>query len=332
MIKAFFIFVVPFFLLVATFVGILALAYKAASSISDWSSTLQVVIVFVAIFEVLSVGILFFSPDWKYALVTGFVAYFTVQAVLTDSRSVYIIAFFLQIILWLYLVNPFDGNAYFNLAAARGPYRSNGVWDANWPSEVTGPFAGSVNSGGRVAPPRTPNQINGLSSFGVANNNWNAGFNAQEWGDEGPWVRTSKTQAQKLPEALYRRLDNSNGNSDAVAQAAPRWAPLWEQQSSGYTWGRAEQDKCAAYYNYFAYDPRLMDTDRTADPSRRYYGLCAEEWLFVKQLLVSFTKILVTLGVGLLAGIAFARVENDKQERDEYDAIEREDHPVYTGN
>jgi hypothetical protein len=300
LIKAFFIFVVPFFFTVATFIGLLALSYKAASSISEWSSSLQVVIVFVAIFEVLSVAVLFWSPNWKYAFVTALVAYFTVQSVLADSRSVYVIAFFLQVFLWLFLVNPFDGNMYFNLATSRMP-RTNGVWDATWAGHGgVGPLADAERG-----------CANGACTM----------------------FTRSKTNAENhvtgpnffLPDAGREGYAGSDG----------RWANAWNDRSSGFTFmGRenVQQAACVNYYHYFAYDPRLLDTDRTADPARRTFGLCSEEFLFVIQLAVSITKILVTLGVGLLAGVAFSRVENDKEERLEVEALEEEDQPVNTAN
>jgi hypothetical protein len=133
-VKAFFIFILPTFLLAAMILG-LALALVFANQVSARLFTLEerALIVF-GILTTLFAFPLFFSPFWKFGVVVQVAAIIAIIAGAALNFPLAVFAAFIALIATLYIIDPFHGNGYLNFAEGRldngeiDPWTSGVLW------------------------------------------------------------------------------------------------------------------------------------------------------------------------------------------------------------
>jgi hypothetical protein len=69
---------------------------------------------------------------------------------------------------------------------------------------------------------------------------------------------------------------------------------------------------CAAFYEYFEYDPSLQDLDREDNFHDRLYGYCSRSWTFVLLLAALIEIILIFASVVFLTILIVTRILSDK--------------------
>jgi len=130
--KAFFIFVLPTFLLAAMILG-LALALVFANQVSArLFTTEERALIAFGILTTLFAFPLFFSPFWKYGVVVQIAGIIAIIAAAALSFPLAVFAVFIALIATLYIIDPFHGNGYLNFAEGR---QDDGVIDP-WTSGV----------------------------------------------------------------------------------------------------------------------------------------------------------------------------------------------------
>eukprot|EP00996_Jenningsia_fusiforme_P003041 NODE_384_length_2323_cov_178.257696_g356_i0.p1 GENE.NODE_384_length_2323_cov_178.257696_g356_i0~~NODE_384_length_2323_cov_178.257696_g356_i0.p1 ORF type:complete len:713 (-),score=117.60 NODE_384_length_2323_cov_178.257696_g356_i0:118-2256(-) len=120
--KAFWVFVLPFEMLFAVFLG-LALALGFASHANTHNPRSYIFIerfmIALAILTVFFAIPYFFSPLYKYGIVQALVALVVIITAAARLRWLNFLAIVLQGIFLIYLIDPFHGSAYFTLASGR---------------------------------------------------------------------------------------------------------------------------------------------------------------------------------------------------------------------
>lgn len=117
--RALWLFVYPCLWLLTTLLStglVLVFAYKAASR--SFAAIEHAMMVFAVSIILLSI-IFFFCPAYKYAFVIIFVQLFTILTAAARIKELNILCVFLQVVLIIYLFDPFHGNQYFTLASSR---------------------------------------------------------------------------------------------------------------------------------------------------------------------------------------------------------------------
>eukprot|EP01001_Neometanema_parovale_P007653 NODE_394_length_2545_cov_460.922791_g374_i0.p1 GENE.NODE_394_length_2545_cov_460.922791_g374_i0~~NODE_394_length_2545_cov_460.922791_g374_i0.p1 ORF type:complete len:784 (-),score=272.95 NODE_394_length_2545_cov_460.922791_g374_i0:192-2486(-) len=117
--KAFWSIVWPTLLLIATFFGTgLSLVFANKASSRSYASIERAMINIALLTIVMSLGI-YFSPAWKYSAVVVFVQLFTILTAASRIRRLNAWCLFLQVLLALYLLDPFHGNQFLTLSSGR---------------------------------------------------------------------------------------------------------------------------------------------------------------------------------------------------------------------
>jgi len=118
--RATFAYILPAGLLAATFLGLaftlfFAKRMNALNPLSAYERTMMAL----SLLAVILSWPLYFSPMYKYGLVFIWVALFTIVAALAGLKRLVVIALVLQVIVLIYIFDPFGGNEILNLAYHR---------------------------------------------------------------------------------------------------------------------------------------------------------------------------------------------------------------------
>lgn len=158
-VRAIWVFVLPTFMLLTSVTGLFAtitFLLRIRTGYSPRYTCGETTLVSVAFLELVFALFLFFSPQWKYGLVVVLTALYAMFAVGIRSKYAYSVMIVAQLVLVMYLIDPFGGNRFFNLNEQRDVtyaredangltwYASqgfnantNGLWraiSANWPA------------------------------------------------------------------------------------------------------------------------------------------------------------------------------------------------------
>eukprot|EP00999_Lentomonas_sp_LEN2_P002972 NODE_82_length_2421_cov_316.376635_g61_i0.p1 GENE.NODE_82_length_2421_cov_316.376635_g61_i0~~NODE_82_length_2421_cov_316.376635_g61_i0.p1 ORF type:complete len:753 (+),score=258.77 NODE_82_length_2421_cov_316.376635_g61_i0:69-2327(+) len=195
-IKTFLIFGIPVALLAASLLSLAVVLIFANKASNRSYSFIETAMIVLAVGVVLFAMPTFFSPAAKYGLIVAIAALLTILSAAARIKALNVGLLFVQLIVILYLIDPFGGNNYLNFTSFRN------------------------------------------------------------WGNGAP-----------------------NGNTNGILHTTNY---MWTN------WGGF----CTAYYNYFAYDNQLRDTDRFDNPTIPTFGYCSRAW--VATLLI-FESILIML-------------------------------------
>jgi len=134
-IRAWWMFVLPSFLLIGTLVC-LALALVFANRVDRTARRgLEKGIIFTAIIAIGFSTTTFFAPIYKYGTVIVFVSIFAIITAAARKIRMYVVCIIFQFIAIWYLIDPFHGNDYLTLAvdrtlASHADPRAAGLWHA----------------------------------------------------------------------------------------------------------------------------------------------------------------------------------------------------------
>jgi len=125
-IKAFWTVLMPLACLLITFFATgLTLVFANKASSRSYAA-IEKAMINIALLAIIFNLVIFFSPSWKYGLVVLFVQLFTILTAAARVQKLNAVCVFLQLLLVLYLVDPFHGNQYFTFASSRN---TNGFAD-----------------------------------------------------------------------------------------------------------------------------------------------------------------------------------------------------------
>eukprot|EP01001_Neometanema_parovale_P009861 NODE_609_length_2251_cov_371.647086_g579_i0.p1 GENE.NODE_609_length_2251_cov_371.647086_g579_i0~~NODE_609_length_2251_cov_371.647086_g579_i0.p1 ORF type:complete len:709 (+),score=221.46 NODE_609_length_2251_cov_371.647086_g579_i0:56-2128(+) len=118
-IRAWWMYILPTALL-ATTLASLALALVFASRVEHCARrALEKAVIFVALVAIVCAMPMFFAPIYKYGLVIVFVSLFAIITAAARKMKMYVACVIIQLILLLYLIDPFHGNDYLTFAVDR---------------------------------------------------------------------------------------------------------------------------------------------------------------------------------------------------------------------
>jgi hypothetical protein len=118
--RATFAYILPAGLLAATFLGLaFTLFFAKRMNALNPLSAYERAMMALALFAVILSWPLYFSPMYKYGVVFTWVALFTIVAALAGLKRLVVVALVLQVIVLIYIFDPFGGNEILNLAYHR---------------------------------------------------------------------------------------------------------------------------------------------------------------------------------------------------------------------
>eukprot|EP00992_Anisonema_acinus_P015420 TRINITY_DN9746_c0_g1_i1.p1 TRINITY_DN9746_c0_g1~~TRINITY_DN9746_c0_g1_i1.p1 ORF type:complete len:752 (-),score=189.58 TRINITY_DN9746_c0_g1_i1:89-2344(-) len=121
-------FFVPLMLLLATYISLATtLFFAKRQSTLQPLSTYEKAMFGVAVVVILFSWPLYFSPLYKYAVITIWAAFFTIFAALSQMRGLFIAAIVILGVVLVYLFDPFYGNEILTLAFERTPPQADSV-------------------------------------------------------------------------------------------------------------------------------------------------------------------------------------------------------------
>jgi len=129
--KAFWVFVMPVFWLVATlssFAVVIVIARRATESVFELTEKAMVFFAVVILFFAIP---LFFAPTYKYGVIAAFIALFAILAATVRNTKLSLITIFLVLLLLIYWIDPFNGNIYLSLTGGLTPVSKGASQFAN---------------------------------------------------------------------------------------------------------------------------------------------------------------------------------------------------------
>jgi len=121
-------FLLPIALLLATFLGLAFSLFfaKRQNQMNPISGYEKAILTFA--FLIIFFGWpLYFSPLYRYGVVIVWTGFFSIVAALAGIRGLVLAAAFVQLLLLVYIFDPFGGNELFNLAHTRAPENAFGA-------------------------------------------------------------------------------------------------------------------------------------------------------------------------------------------------------------